>query len=93
MVVGVTSTPFKCPPAPSETAMLMHEFLSERGLRDRSEIALVMPFGRPVPPSPEASAAAILLQRNVPARTRNSPTKLLVPGRPSDDNEKITSTF
>ena len=59
VVVGVTSTPFKCPPAPSETAMLMHEFLSERGLRDRSEIALVMPFGRPVPPSPEASAAIL----------------------------------
>jgi sulfide:quinone oxidoreductase len=59
VVVGVTSTPFKCPPAPSETAMLMHEFLTERGLRDGSQIALVMPFGRPVPPSPEASAAIL----------------------------------
>jgi len=59
VVVGVTSTPFKCPPAPSETAMLMHEFLTERGLRDRSQVALVMPFGRPVPPSPEASAAIL----------------------------------
>lgn len=59
VVVGVTSTPFKCPPAPSETAMLMHEFLSERGLRERSEIAVVMPFGRPIPPSPEASAAIL----------------------------------
>ena len=26
VVVGVTSTPFKCPPAPSETALLMHDF-------------------------------------------------------------------
>jgi sulfide:quinone oxidoreductase len=59
VVVGVTSTPFKCPPAPSEAAMLMHEFLTGRGLRERSEIALVMPFGRPVPPSPEASAAIL----------------------------------
>lgn len=59
VVIGVTSTPFKCPPAPSESAMLMHGFLSERGLRDRSSIALVMPFGRPVPPSPEASAAIL----------------------------------
>ena len=40
VVVGVTSTPFKCPPAPSETALLMHDFLTERGLRARSEIAL-----------------------------------------------------
>jgi len=40
----------------------------------------------------EARAAAILLQRNVPANTRNSPTKLLVPGRPSEESEKITSS-
>ncbi|MGH9045786.1 MAG: FAD-dependent oxidoreductase, partial [Acidimicrobiales bacterium] len=55
VVVAVTSTPFKCPPAPSETALLMHEFLTERGLRDRSRISLVMPLPVPIPPSPEAS--------------------------------------
>ena len=33
VVVGVTSTPFKCPPAPSETALLVHDFLTRRGLR------------------------------------------------------------
>jgi sulfide:quinone oxidoreductase len=55
VVVGVTSTPFKCPPAPSETALLMHDFLTERGLRARSEIALVMPLPVPIPPSPDAS--------------------------------------
>jgi sulfide:quinone oxidoreductase len=55
VVVGVTSTPFKCPPAPSETALLVHEFLTGRGIRDRSEISLVMPFAVPIPPSPQAS--------------------------------------
>lgn len=55
VIVGVTSTPFKCPPAPSETALLMHDFLTERGLRDRSTVSLVMPFGVPIPPSPAAS--------------------------------------
>ena len=30
VVVGVTSTPFKCPPAPSETALMMHDFLTAR---------------------------------------------------------------
>jgi len=59
VVVGVTSTPFKCPPAPSETALLMHDFLTARGLRDRSEIALVMPLGAPIPPSPAASRALV----------------------------------
>ena len=55
VVVGVMSTPFKCPPAPSETALLMHDFLVERGLREQSTISLVMPFGAPIPPSPAAS--------------------------------------
>ena len=59
VVVGVTSTPFKCPPAPSETVLLMHHYLSERGIRDDSEISLVMPFGAPIPPSPEASGALL----------------------------------
>ena len=55
IIVGVTSTPFKCPPAPSETALLMHNFLTERGTRDQSTISLVMPLPVPIPPSPEAS--------------------------------------
>jgi sulfide:quinone oxidoreductase len=60
VVVAVTSTPFKCPPAPSETALLMHDFLSARGLRDRAEISLVMPLPVPIPPSPAASEALLV---------------------------------
>jgi sulfide:quinone oxidoreductase len=59
VVVGVTSTPFKCPPAPSETALLVHDLLVRRGLRETSEISLVMPLGAPIPPSPAASAALL----------------------------------
>jgi sulfide:quinone oxidoreductase len=59
VVVGVTSTPFKCPPAPSETALLVDEFLSDRGLREASTVTLVMPMGVPVPPSPDASQAIL----------------------------------
>lgn len=59
VIVGVTSTPFKCPPAPSETVLLMHDYLTARGLRDRSEISLVMPLPRPIPPSPAASEALV----------------------------------
>jgi sulfide:quinone oxidoreductase len=55
VVVGVTSTPFKCPPAPSETALLMHDFLRARGLGGVSQVSLVMPLGVPIPPSPKAS--------------------------------------
>jgi sulfide:quinone oxidoreductase len=59
VVVGVTSTPFKCPPAPSETALLVDELLVSRGLRDRSTVSLVMPLPLPVPPSPRASEALL----------------------------------
>ena len=56
-VVGVCGAPFKCPPAPSEAALLVHDHLTTRGIRDDCEISLVMPFGTPVPPSPDTSAA------------------------------------
>jgi sulfide:quinone oxidoreductase len=59
IVIGVTSTPFKCPPAPSETALLMHDFLRQQGLLDSSHISLVMPLGTPIPPSPDASQAIL----------------------------------
>ena len=58
-VVGVCSTPFKCPPAPSEAALLLHEYLSARGVRGACEISLVMPFGAPIPPSPASSRALL----------------------------------
>ena len=58
-IVGVTSAPFKCPPAPSEAALLLHDHLTARGVRDACEISLVMPFGVPVPPSPATSKALI----------------------------------
>jgi sulfide:quinone oxidoreductase len=59
VIIGVLSTPFKCPPAPSETALLLHDNLVDRGLRDGCEISLVMDFPRPIPPSPEASSALV----------------------------------
>jgi sulfide:quinone oxidoreductase len=59
VIVGVTSTPFKCPPAPSETVLLLHDYLTDRGIRADSTISLVMPLGVPIPPSPAASEALL----------------------------------
>jgi sulfide:quinone oxidoreductase len=58
-IVGVCAAPFKGPPAPSEAALLLHDSLSVRGVRDACEISLVMPFGTPVPPSPDTSEALL----------------------------------
>jgi len=58
-IVGVCDAPFKCPPAPSECALLLHDDLVARGVREDCQISVVMPFPRLVPPSPETSAALL----------------------------------
>jgi sulfide:quinone oxidoreductase len=58
-VIGVCGAPFKCPPAPSEAALLLHEDLTARGVRGDCEITLLMPLPSPVPPSPETSKALL----------------------------------
>jgi len=57
VVIGVCGAPFKCPPAPSECALLLHDELTARGVRGACEITFAIPLDRPVPPSPETSAA------------------------------------
>ena len=59
VIVGVTSAPFKCPPAPSEAALLLHDYLTTRGVREACTISVVMPFGAPIPPSPATSKALL----------------------------------
>jgi sulfide:quinone oxidoreductase len=58
-IVGVCGKSFKCPPAPSEAALLLHDFLTERGRRQASDISVVMPFATPIPPSPDTSRAIL----------------------------------
>ena len=58
-IVGVCGAPFKCPPAPSEAALMLHDHLSSAGVRDTCTISLIMPFGSPIPPSPDSSKALI----------------------------------
>lgn len=59
VIIGVAGAPFKCPPAPSEAALLMHDYLHKRGILDQCPISLVMPFGTPIPPSPDTSKALL----------------------------------
>ena len=66
-IVGVTSAPFKCPPAPSEAALLLDDYLKAHGVRADCKISLVMPFGLPIPPSPATSRAllAVFAERGI----------------------------
>lgn len=59
VVAGVASTTFKCPSARSDTAFLVRDYFGTRRLRDRLEIALVMPLPPSVPPVPAASEALL----------------------------------
>lgn len=58
-IVGVCGAPFKCPPAPSEATLLLHDHLAKRGVREDCEIVLTIPLPSPVPPSPETSEALL----------------------------------
>ena len=58
-VVGVCGAPYKCPPAPSECALMLHDFLSNAGVRSQCEISMVLPLPSPVPPSPDTSRALV----------------------------------
>ncbi|HXQ31646.1 MAG TPA: FAD-dependent oxidoreductase [Steroidobacteraceae bacterium] len=58
-LIGVCGAPYKCPPAPSECALMLHDFLASRGDRGQCDITMVLPLSSPVPPSPETSKALI----------------------------------
>jgi sulfide:quinone oxidoreductase len=82
VIVAVAATPFKCPPAPSEAALLTHDLLVANGLRDRSSVSLVMPLGAPIPPSPLASKALLtgFAERDIQWHA-NTTVRELDPGR------------
>jgi sulfide:quinone oxidoreductase len=54
-IVGVLGNFFKCPAAPFETAIMLHDYLEKRNLRDSSTIKVISPMPKPIPISDEAS--------------------------------------
>lgn len=67
VLLAVGGAPYKCPPAPSECALLLHDHLTKRGIRSACEITLASPLGSPVPPSPDTSRALLeaFAERNI----------------------------
>jgi sulfide:quinone oxidoreductase len=86
-LIGVCGAPYKCPPAPSECALMLHDYLVARGVRGACEISFVLPLSSPVPPSPETSLAllAAFAERNI----------AFIPGRRvvSLDNDQKVATL
>lgn len=49
VAVVVTRSPYKCPGAPHEAAMLLHELFRRRGLRDKVDLHVFTPEPQPMP--------------------------------------------
>jgi sulfide:quinone oxidoreductase len=61
----VAATPYKCPAAPHEGAMLIADYFQRRGLRDKVEIHLFTPEGQPMPVAgPELGQAVTQLLKS-----------------------------
>ena len=68
VVVLVSRTPFSCPSAPYEAAFLIDSLLRERGVRERSQVALYTPEDQPMlvaGPNVGPALVAMLEERNI----------------------------
>ena len=81
-IVGVSGFPYKCPPAPSECALMLHHYLAARGVRSACEITLVIPLSSPMPASADLSAdlVAAFAERRIKLLLGRS-VKALMPER------------
>ena len=55
VLISVLGQPFKCPPAPFEGAFLLHEYFTQRGIRESVQMTSTFPMQRPVPVTAEVS--------------------------------------
>ncbi|MGZ3416874.1 MAG: NAD(P)/FAD-dependent oxidoreductase [Polyangiales bacterium] len=54
-LIAVLGAPYKCPPAPFECALQLHDYLTARGVRERVTIRIATPMPTPLPVSKEGS--------------------------------------
>ena len=68
IVISILRRPFKCPPAPFEAALLLHDHFTRRGIRDEVEISTLGPMEAPVPITKEVSGQFLkaLGERDIP---------------------------
>ena len=59
ILIGILGHPFKCPPAPFEGALLLHDHFVERGIRADAEIRVIGPMAAPVPITKEVSQSIL----------------------------------
>lgn len=75
----ITRTPFRCPPAPYEGAMLTESFLRQKGVRQDVEISIYTPEKQPMPvagPQIGEKFCQILKERSINYYPEHSVTKI-----------------
>jgi sulfide:quinone oxidoreductase len=71
IAIGVSRTPFKCPAAPYEAALLVEHRLRKKGIRDKVNIRFFTPEGLPLPsagPDIGNGTAELLKSRGIDAK-------------------------
>ncbi len=70
IVIAIAGLPHKCPPSPNEATFLVDEYLSKRGIREKSEIIFATPYPR-IYPAAEVSKVVepLFEEKGVQVRT------------------------
>jgi sulfide:quinone oxidoreductase len=61
IVIGILGIPYKCPPAPFEMALQLHDYLSDQGVREQTKIRVVSLAPTPLPISKDGSETILRL--------------------------------
>jgi sulfide:quinone oxidoreductase len=86
VVISILGPFFKCPAAPYEAALMLHDFMSERSTSTPTSITVMTPMPMPIPISPVASQniIAALADRGIEFRPETVVTRL-------DPTERVAS--
>jgi sulfide:quinone oxidoreductase len=73
VLVSVLGQPFKCPPAPFEGAFMLHEYFTQRGIRESVQMTSTFPMQRPVPVTGEVAQCSATRSPHGTSRPRARP--------------------
>lgn len=67
VIISIFSKPYKCPPAPYEGALQLHDFFEQKGIREKVTIKMIIPASMPLPVSKDVSGQieSLLEERNI----------------------------
>ncbi len=73
VVVAVLGPFYKCPPAPYEAGMMLHDYMKERGRADQVSIKVLTPMASPIPISKDISEGIVtgLSERGIEFRSES----------------------